>query len=85
MSEKRPNSEDLNRVIDLLAGLGAEWPETANIAQSHYKKPKETFSSAEAFEKHYSDWSHAAIKIHTSIGKILPVNFIGKDPADFSM
>jgi hypothetical protein len=28
VSEKGPNSEDLNRTVDLLAGLGAERPET---------------------------------------------------------
>uniref|UniRef100_A0A8C0L3D6 Trafficking protein particle complex subunit 10 n=1 Tax=Canis lupus dingo TaxID=286419 RepID=A0A8C0L3D6_CANLU len=53
VSEKGPNSEDLNRIVDLLAGLGAERPETANTAQSPYKKLKEALSSVEAFEKHY--------------------------------
>lgn len=28
VSENGPNSEDLNRTVDLLAGLGAERPET---------------------------------------------------------
>lgn len=81
VSEKGPNSEDLNGIVDPLAGLGAEWPETSNTAQSPCKKFKEAFSSIEAFEKHYLDLSHAAIKMHTSIGKILPANFIGKHPA----
>lgn len=31
VSEKGPNSEDLNRTVDLLAGLGAERPETGMI------------------------------------------------------
>uniref|UniRef100_A0A452VP44 Trafficking protein particle complex 10 n=1 Tax=Ursus maritimus TaxID=29073 RepID=A0A452VP44_URSMA len=53
VSEKGPHSEDLNRIVDLLAGLGAERPETANTAQSPYKKLKEALSSVEAFEKHY--------------------------------
>lgn len=31
VSEKGPNSEDLNRTVDLLAGLGAERPETGMV------------------------------------------------------
>ena len=31
VSEKGPNSEDLNRIVDLLAGLGAERPETGTF------------------------------------------------------
>lgn len=31
VSEKGPNSEDLNRTVDLLAGLGAERPETGML------------------------------------------------------
>lgn len=31
VSEKGPNSEDLNRTVDLLAGLGAERPETGIV------------------------------------------------------
>lgn len=31
VSEKGPNSEDLNRTVDLLAGLGAERPETGTV------------------------------------------------------
>lgn len=30
VSENGPNSEDLNKTVDLLAGLGAERPETGN-------------------------------------------------------
>lgn len=32
VSEKGPNSEDLNRTVDLLAGLGAERPETGTAS-----------------------------------------------------
>ncbi|XP_005375931.1 PREDICTED: trafficking protein particle complex subunit 10 [Chinchilla lanigera] len=85
VSEKGPNSEDLNRTVDLLAGLGAERPETANAAQSPYKKLKEALSSVEAFEKHYLDLSHAAIEMYTSIGRIRSARFIGKDLAEFYM
>ncbi|KAG8136465.1 hypothetical protein E2320_005042, partial [Naja naja] len=35
VSEKGPNSEDLNRTVDLLAGLGAERPETEAF-EKHY-------------------------------------------------
>ncbi|XP_049483694.1 trafficking protein particle complex subunit 10 isoform X2 [Panthera uncia] len=85
VSEKGPNSEDLNRIVDLLAGLGAERPETANTAQSPYKKLKEALSSVEAFEKHYLDLSHAAIEMHTSIGRLRSAKFVGKDLAEFYM
>ncbi|XP_021567438.1 trafficking protein particle complex subunit 10 [Carlito syrichta] len=85
VSEKGPNSEDLNRTVDLLAGLGAERPETANAAQSPYKKLKEALSSVEAFEKHYLDLSHATIEMYTSIGRIRSAKFVGKDLAEFYM
>ncbi|XP_059542563.1 trafficking protein particle complex subunit 10 isoform X1 [Myotis daubentonii] len=85
VSEKGPNSEDLNRTVDLLAGLGAERPETANTAQSPYKKLKEALSSVEAFEKHYLDLSHATIEMYTSIGRIRSAKFVGKDLAEFYM
>ncbi|XP_066226153.1 trafficking protein particle complex subunit 10 isoform X2 [Saccopteryx leptura] len=85
VSEKGPNSEDLNRTVDLLSGLGAERPETANTAQSPYKKLKEALSSVEAFEKHYLDLSHATIEMYTSIGRIRSAKFVGKDLAEFYM
>lgn len=85
VSEKGPNSEDLNRTVDLLAGLGAERPETASTAQSPYKKLKEALSSVEAFEKHYLDLSHATIEMYTSIGRIRSAKFVGKDLAEFYM
>ncbi|XP_061049829.1 trafficking protein particle complex subunit 10 isoform X3 [Eubalaena glacialis] len=85
VSEQGPNSEDLNRTVDLLAGLGAEQPETANTAQSPYKKLKEALSSVEAFEKHYLDLSHATIEMYTSIGRIRSAKFVGKDLAEFYM
>lgn len=85
VSEKGPDSEDLNRTVDLLAGLGAERPETANTAQSPYKKLKEALSSVEAFEKHYLDLSHATIEMYTSIGRVRSAKFVGKDLAEFYM
>ncbi|XP_066115340.1 trafficking protein particle complex subunit 10 isoform X2 [Saccopteryx bilineata] len=85
VSEKGPNSEDLNRTVDLLAGLGAERPETANTAQSPYKKLKEALSSVETFEKHYLDLSHATVEMYTSIGRIRSAKFVGKDLAEFYM
>ncbi|XP_032721101.1 trafficking protein particle complex subunit 10 isoform X1 [Lontra canadensis] len=85
VSEEGPNSEDLNRIVDLLAGLGAERPETANTAQSPYKKLKEALSSVEAFEKHYLDLSHAAIEMHTSVGRTRSARLVGKDLAEFYM
>ncbi|XP_010217051.1 PREDICTED: trafficking protein particle complex subunit 10 [Tinamus guttatus] len=84
-SEKGPNSEDLNRTVDLLAGLGAERPETANASQSPYKKLKEALSSVEAFEKHYLDLSHATIEMYTNIGRIRSAKLVGKDLAEFYM
>ncbi|XP_070108546.1 trafficking protein particle complex subunit 10 isoform X9 [Equus przewalskii] len=85
VSEKGPNSEDLNRTVDLLAGLGAERPETANTAQSPYKKLKEALSSVEAFEKHYLDLSHATMEMCTSIGRARSAKLVGKDLAEFYM
>uniref|UniRef100_A0A8C5KBM9 Trafficking protein particle complex 10 n=2 Tax=Jaculus jaculus TaxID=51337 RepID=A0A8C5KBM9_JACJA len=85
VSEKGPNSEDLNRTVDLLAGLGAERPETANTAQSPYKKLQEALSSVEAFEKHYLDLSHNTIDMYTSVGRTRSAKLVGKDLAEFYM
>ncbi|XP_069491778.1 trafficking protein particle complex subunit 10 [Ambystoma mexicanum] len=85
VSENGPNSEDLNRTVDLLAGLGEERPETANTAQSPYKKLKEALSSVDAFEKHYLDLSHATIEMYTSIGRMRSARLVGKDLAEFYM
>lgn len=84
-SENGPNSEDLHRTVDLLAGLGEERPETVNTAQSPYKKLKEALSSVEAFEKHYLELSHATIEMYTSIGRMRSTRLVGKDLAEFYM
>ncbi|KAJ1112124.1 hypothetical protein NDU88_000392 [Pleurodeles waltl] len=84
-SENGPNSEDLQRTVDLLAGLGEERPETVNTAQSPYKKLNEALSSVEAFEKHYLDLSHATIEMYTSIGRMRSARLVGKDLAEFYM
>lgn len=41
VSESGPNSEDLNRTVDLLAGLGAERPETGMVgAEAQLRMPE---------------------------------------------
>uniref|UniRef100_A0A8C3YUN3 Trafficking protein particle complex subunit 10 n=1 Tax=Catagonus wagneri TaxID=51154 RepID=A0A8C3YUN3_9CETA len=85
VSEQGPNSEGLGRTVDLLAGLGAERAETANTAQSPYKKLKEALSSVEAFEKHYLDLACATLEMCTSVGRIRSARLIGKDLAEFYM
>ncbi|KAL4609094.1 trafficking protein particle complex subunit 10 isoform X2 [Arapaima gigas] len=85
VSENGPNSEDLNRTVDLLAGLGAERPETANSLQSPYKKLKEALSSVEAFEKHYLELSHAAMEMYRAIGRMRSARLVGKSLAEFYM
>ncbi|KAF0026735.1 hypothetical protein F2P81_021472 [Scophthalmus maximus] len=78
VSEKGPMSEDLNRTVDLLAGLGDERPETASSLQSPYKKLKEALSSVEAFERHYLE----ALKSYVSEGWNLPVTHTRKQIAE---
>ncbi|KAJ8352583.1 hypothetical protein SKAU_G00240590 [Synaphobranchus kaupii] len=85
MSENRPDSEDLNRTVDLLAGLGIERPETASSLQSPYKKLKEALSSVEAFEKHYLDLTHAAMEMYRAIGRMRSARLVGKSLAEFYM
>ncbi|XP_073732490.1 trafficking protein particle complex subunit 10 isoform X3 [Misgurnus anguillicaudatus] len=85
VSENGPNSEDLNRTVDLLAGLGTERPETANSPQSPYKKLKEALSSVEAFEKHYLELSHAAMEMYRAIGRLRSARLVGKSLAEFYM
>ncbi|XP_051767621.1 trafficking protein particle complex subunit 10 [Ctenopharyngodon idella] len=85
VSENGPNSEDLNKTVDLLAGLGAERPETANSLQSPYKKLKEALSSVEAFEKHYLELSHAAMEMYRAIGRLRSARLVGKSLAEFYM
>ncbi|XP_016392083.1 trafficking protein particle complex subunit 10 [Sinocyclocheilus rhinocerous] len=85
VSENGPDSEDLNKTVDLLAGLGAERPETINSPQSPYKKLKETLSSVEAFEKHYLELSHAAMEMYRAIGRLRSARLVGKSLAEFYM
>ncbi|XP_077149660.1 trafficking protein particle complex subunit 10 isoform X1 [Ranitomeya variabilis] len=85
VSESGPCSEDLQRTVDLLAGLGTERPETENTAQSPYKKLQEALSSEEAFEKHYLDLAHATIEMYSSIGRSRSAKLVGKNLADFYM
>ncbi|XP_062868707.1 trafficking protein particle complex subunit 10 [Trichomycterus rosablanca] len=85
VSENGPNSEELNRTVDLLAGLGPERPETANSPQSPYKKLKEALSSVEAFEKHYLELSHAALEMYRAIGRLRSARLVGKSLAEFYM
>uniref|UniRef100_A0A7N6F8G2 Trafficking protein particle complex 10 n=1 Tax=Anabas testudineus TaxID=64144 RepID=A0A7N6F8G2_ANATE len=94
VSEKGPTSEDLNRTVDLLAGLGDERPETIHSLQSPYKKLKEALSSVEAFERHYlvsqlyGDPERAetllqeALKSYVSEGWSLPVTHTRKQIAE---
>ncbi|KAG7467283.1 hypothetical protein MATL_G00151720 [Megalops atlanticus] len=85
VSKNGPDSEDLNRTVDLLAGLGAERPETASSLQSPYKKLKEALSSVEAFEKHYLELSHAAMGMYKTIGRMRSARLVGKSLAEFYM
>ncbi|XP_060741347.1 trafficking protein particle complex subunit 10 [Tachysurus vachellii] len=85
VSENGPNSEELNRTVDLLAGLGTERPETANSLQSPYKKLKEALSSVESFEKHYLELSHAALEMYRAIGRLRSARLVGKSLAEFYM
>uniref|UniRef100_A0A671W1D0 Trafficking protein particle complex subunit 10 n=1 Tax=Sparus aurata TaxID=8175 RepID=A0A671W1D0_SPAAU len=85
VSEKGPTSEDLNRTVDLLAGLGDERPETVNSLQSPYKKLKEALSSMEAFERHYLELSHAAMEMYRAIGRLRSARLVGKSLAEFYM
>ncbi|KAG5833739.1 hypothetical protein ANANG_G00279070 [Anguilla anguilla] len=85
VSTNGPNSEDLNRTVDLLAGLGTERPETASSLQSPYKKLKEALSSVEAFEKHYLELSHSAMEMYRAIGRMRSARLLGKSLAEFYM
>ncbi|XP_034042222.1 trafficking protein particle complex subunit 10 [Thalassophryne amazonica] len=85
VSEKGPTSEDLNRTVDLLAGLGDERPETVNSLQSPYKKLKEALSSVEAFERHYLELCHAAMEMYRAIGRLRSARLVGKSLAEFYM
>uniref|UniRef100_A0AAQ5X5Q0 Trafficking protein particle complex 10 n=1 Tax=Amphiprion ocellaris TaxID=80972 RepID=A0AAQ5X5Q0_AMPOC len=85
VSEKGPTSEDLNRTVDLLAGLGDERPETVNSLQSPYKKLKEALSSVEAFERHYLELSHAAMEMYCAISRLRSARLVGKSLAEFYM
>uniref|UniRef100_A0A1A8MMX0 Trafficking protein particle complex 10 n=2 Tax=Nothobranchius pienaari TaxID=704102 RepID=A0A1A8MMX0_9TELE len=85
VTKKEPTSEDLNKTVDLLAGLGDERPETVNSLQSPYKKLKEALSSVEAFERHYLELSHAAMEMYQAIGRMRSARLVGKSLAEFYM
>uniref|UniRef100_A0A3Q2YNA7 Trafficking protein particle complex subunit 10 n=1 Tax=Hippocampus comes TaxID=109280 RepID=A0A3Q2YNA7_HIPCM len=72
VSRTGPTSEDLNRTVDLLAGLGDERPETGRWSTSPYKKLKEALSSVEAFERHYLvSWTLAARQAEALLAEAL--------------
>ncbi|KAM9803304.1 trafficking protein particle complex subunit 10 isoform X1 [Syngnathus typhle] len=85
VSRKGPTSEDLNRTVDLLAGLGDERPETVNSLQSPYKKLKEALSSVEAFERHYLELCQAAMEMYRAVGRLRSARLLGKSLAEFYM
>ncbi|XP_038870385.1 trafficking protein particle complex subunit 10-like [Salvelinus namaycush] len=85
VSEKGPLSLELNRTVDLLAGLGDEKAETVHSLQSPYKKLKEALSSVEAFERHYLELSHAAVEMYRAIGRMRSAGLVGKSLAEFYM
>ncbi|XP_077435533.1 trafficking protein particle complex subunit 10 isoform X2 [Vanacampus margaritifer] len=85
VSRQGPTSEDLNRTVDLLAGLGDERPETVNSLQSPYKKLKEALSSVEAFERHYLELCQAAMEMYRTIGRLRSARLLGKSLAEFYM
>ncbi|XP_051937944.1 trafficking protein particle complex subunit 10 [Hippocampus zosterae] len=85
VSRTGPTSEDLNRTVDLLAGLGDERPETASSLQSPYKKLKEALSSVEAFERHYLELCQAAMEMYRAIGRLRSARLLGKSLAEFYM
>ncbi|XP_048834337.1 trafficking protein particle complex subunit 10 isoform X2 [Brienomyrus brachyistius] len=85
VAKNGPNSEDLNKTVDLLGGLGAERPETASSLQSPYKKLKEALSSVESFEKHYLELSHTAMDMYRTIGRTRSARLMGKSLAEFYM
>uniref|UniRef100_A0A674BVW5 Trafficking protein particle complex subunit 10 n=1 Tax=Salmo trutta TaxID=8032 RepID=A0A674BVW5_SALTR len=85
VSEKGPLSLELNRTVDLLAGLGDENAETVHSLQSPYKKLKEALSSVEAFERHYLELSHAAVEMYRAIGRMRSARLVGKSLAEFYM
>ncbi|XP_010901636.2 trafficking protein particle complex subunit 10 isoform X2 [Esox lucius] len=83
VSENGPQSEELNRTVDLLAGLGDEKPETVHSLQSPYKKLKQALSSVEAFERHYLELCHAAEEMYRAIGRMRSAWLVGKSLAEF--
>ncbi|XP_032889373.1 trafficking protein particle complex subunit 10 [Amblyraja radiata] len=85
VTEGGPDSEDLNRTVDVLAGLGTERSETANSPQSPYKTLNEALSSVEAFEKHYLELSYMAMEMYKTIGRVRSAQLLGKELADFYM
>ncbi|XP_055727525.1 trafficking protein particle complex subunit 10-like [Salvelinus fontinalis] len=85
VSEKGPLSLELNRTVDLLAGLGDEKAETVHSLQSPYKKLTEALSSVEAFERHYLELSHAAVEMYRAIGRMRSAGLVGKSLAEFYM
>uniref|UniRef100_UPI00358F56F4 trafficking protein particle complex subunit 10 isoform X2 n=1 Tax=Myxine glutinosa TaxID=7769 RepID=UPI00358F56F4 len=85
MSCKGPTSEELNRTVDLLAGLSNNDTEMVNNLNNPSKRLREALSSTEAFEKHYLELSEVAMGTYKHIGRLRSARLIGKELADFHM
>ncbi|GAB1598898.1 trafficking protein particle complex subunit 10-like [Argonauta hians] len=82
----KPTSEQLNKVVDLLFGMGIN-DEEASISESlrPIDKLREALSSRQSFQRHYLDLSELAMGTYKHIGRIRSARIIGQDVAEFYM
>ncbi|XP_078472354.1 trafficking protein particle complex subunit 10 isoform X1 [Lampetra planeri] len=91
MSPNGPDSEELNRTVDLLAGLrdddedSLDYLFAASNINNPGKKLREALSSMEAYEKHYMELSEIAMGTYKHIGRIRSARLIGTDLAEYHM
>ncbi|XP_042201859.1 trafficking protein particle complex subunit 10 [Callorhinchus milii] len=85
MSPNGPDSEELNRTVDLLAGLRDDDEDSPSNINNPGKKLREALSSMEAYEKHYMELSEIAMGTYKHIGRIRSARLIGTDLAEYHM
>ncbi|XP_014773822.1 trafficking protein particle complex subunit 10 [Octopus bimaculoides] len=81
-----PTSEQLNKVVDLLFGMGINEEEASTTGSPRpIDRLREALSSRQSFQRHYLDLSELAMGTYKHIGRMRSARIIGQDVAEFYM
>ncbi|OQR70110.1 trafficking protein particle complex subunit 10-like [Tropilaelaps mercedesae] len=82
MPRDLPTSEQIHRVVNILAGLGDD-PRAGESELSPCRRISEALSSKESFMRHYKDVCEIAMGTFKHVGRLRSARLIGKDLAEF--